>query len=387
MAASLNPLRCGGTSMPVPLLLMAKLVALCLLLTNHVRLLTDPFLPFLSVFEGIPYFQISLKTVFVLSAVLLLFNRWVRVTSFLLGLTILLGVLSSRAYYGNNKTFTGLLLVFASVSDSGPRAWPIHIQMMVVYFGAGLNKLLDADWQSGQFFEHWASAKLKNPVYMALSPLLPPLVAGKVMCWFTIVAELAMPAMFALRPLVLFGMWLNILFQSGLMIFTGTTFTMFFYAMTAAMLAFVPWPQSKVVVIWDGDCGFCAASKAWVERFDLERLLEWHPLQSGIGEKFGISMDALIARLHLVAEGRVYAGFRAFRYMAFTNPLTWLLIATLISAVPENWSNWRRAVVIAALTFFSPLFAPIGERLYNQVARNRHRLMPNSTCKIEPQQR
>ena len=318
MAASLNPFRCGGTSMPVPLLLMAKLVALCLLFTNHVRLLPDPFLPFLPVFDGIPYFQIVLKTVFLASAVLLLFNRWVRVTSFLLGLVILLGVLSSRAYYGNNKTFTGLLLVFAAISDFGPRAWPIRIQMTIVYFGAGLNKLLDADWQSGQFFEHWASVRLKNPVYLAISPMLPPLVAAKIVCWFTIAAELSMPVMFSVRGLVIFGVWINILFQSGLLIFTGTTFTMFFYSMTAAMLAFVAWPQSKVIVFWDGECGFCAKCKGWMERLDFERLLEWHPLQSGLGQQYGLSMEALTARLHIVAEGRVYSGFRAFRYMFLT---------------------------------------------------------------------
>ena len=382
MAASLNPFRCGGTSMPVPLLLMVKLVALCLLFTNHVRLLPDPFLPFLPFFEGLPYFQIVLKTAFLASAVLLLFNRWVRVTSFLLGLVILLGVLSSRAYYGNNKTFTGLLLLFAAISDFGPRAWPIRIQMMIVYFGAGLNKLLDADWQSGQFFEHWASVRLKNPVYLAISPMLPPLVAAKIMCWFTIAAELSMPVMFSVRRLVIFGVWMNILFQSGLLIFTGTTFTMFFYSMTAAMLAFVAWPQNKVIVFWDGECGFCAKCKGWMERLDFELLLEWRPLQSGLGERYGLSMEALTARLHIVAEGRIYSGFRAFRYMFLTNPLTWFLIATLISAVPENWFNWRRVVVISALTFFSHVFAPIGEKLYDLVARNRNRLMADSTCKV-----
>ena len=32
---SWNPLRCSGTALPVNLLLMAKLIALCLLLTNQ----------------------------------------------------------------------------------------------------------------------------------------------------------------------------------------------------------------------------------------------------------------------------------------------------------------------------------------------------------------
>ena len=303
MASSLNPFRCGGTSMPVPLLLMAKLVALCLLLT-----------PFQPVFEGNPQLQIILRTVFLSSAVLLLFNRWVRAASFLLGLSILVGVASSRSYYGNEKTFTALLLVFAAVS--------------------------------GRFFEHRASA---------ISPM---------------------------RRLVLFGMWANILFQFCLMIFTGVMFTMFFYSMNAAMLAFAPWPQSRVTVIWDGDCGFCGRCKAWIERFDLEGLFDWHAFQSGIGERIGISTEVLTARLHLVAEGRIYSGFRAVRYIFFTSPLVWFLIAALLSVVPESWSNWRRAVVVCALLFFSPVFAPIGEKLYDMVARNRHRLAPNGVCKV-----
>ena len=51
---SWNPLRCSGTALPVPLLLMAKLIALAFLLTNHVRILPDPFLPFLPGLDLLP---------------------------------------------------------------------------------------------------------------------------------------------------------------------------------------------------------------------------------------------------------------------------------------------------------------------------------------------
>src|ERR1700694_6304747 len=75
---SWNPLRCGGTVLPTNLLLMAKLIALCLLLTNHVRQIPDPWLPFVPVFDwiGAPAaFQRVLQVVFVISAIALLFNR------------------------------------------------------------------------------------------------------------------------------------------------------------------------------------------------------------------------------------------------------------------------------------------------------------------------
>jgi len=157
-APTLNPLRCGGTALPTNLLLMAKLIALCLLLTNHVRLLPDPFLPFVPLIDriGAPAtFQFVLQMVFIASAIALLFNRWVRASCLLLGGSILIGVISSKAYYGNNKTFCGLILFLTGLYEPGREPWLLRIQFAIVYFGAGLNKLLDPDWQSGVFMEHW----------------------------------------------------------------------------------------------------------------------------------------------------------------------------------------------------------------------------------------
>src|SRR5260370_10208073 len=99
-----NPLRCSGTILPANVLLMAKLIALCLLLTNHVRLLPDPFLPFVPVFDriGAPAaFQLALQVVFVISAIALLFNRWVRASCLARGGSILIAVITSTACYGN----------------------------------------------------------------------------------------------------------------------------------------------------------------------------------------------------------------------------------------------------------------------------------------------
>ena len=97
--------------MPPNLLLLVKIIALALLLTNHQRLLPDPFLPFLPVLDLLPgaAFQLTVKTVFVCASVALLFNRAVRWSSLALGASILISVVASKAYYGNNKTFAGLL--------------------------------------------------------------------------------------------------------------------------------------------------------------------------------------------------------------------------------------------------------------------------------------
>lgn len=378
MAASLNPLRCDGTALPPNLLLMAKLIALTLLLTNHVRLLPDPFLPFIPGLDLLPplVFQRTLQAAFLLSALALLFNRSVRLSSLALGLTIVLGVVSSKAYYGNNKFFCGAMLFLTGLYVPRRSPWPLRLQMVIVYFGAGLNKLLDPDWQSGLFFHHWASYRLHHSLYVALSPGLPDLVLAKFFCWTTIAIELGLSIAFLFPRLYPLGIWGNILFQSSMMFFTGSTFTMFFYAMTAGGLAFVDWPTARPVVIWDGDCGFCALTKKWWERFDLQPFLEWVPFQAGAAQRFDLPQRALEERLHLVTGNSVCAGFAAFKRMVLYNPLFYFATAVLL-VFPT-----RPYVATLLLVLFFPLFSPAGEAAYNLVARNRRRLVPDSQCKV-----
>ena len=154
---------------------------------------------------------------------------------------------------------------------------------------------------------------------------------------------------------------------------------MFFYAMTASMLAFVTWPASPVSVIYDGDCGFCTRTKRWMERLDLERLFAWHPYQSGAGLSYGISMDDASRRLYLVSGSKVYSGFAAFRMLALWNPAAYLVLYAVL-AIPGEHSMFRNITVASLLVFFSPIFAPVGEAVYAWIARNRHRLSAQSTC-------
>jgi hypothetical protein len=58
---SWNPFYCGGTALPVNLLVMVKAIAIALLLTNHVRLLPDPFLPFVPGLDSISPLLFSVR--------------------------------------------------------------------------------------------------------------------------------------------------------------------------------------------------------------------------------------------------------------------------------------------------------------------------------------
>src|SRR3954449_13349071 len=220
---SWNPLKCRGTDLPLNLTVMVKVLALVVLLVNHVRILPDPWLPFVPGLDRIPplLFQRTIQTVFLISAIAIIFNRRVRLASLVLGSTILLSVVSSKAYYGNNKTFCGLMLLLAGLyQPGGPNFFPW--QLAITYFGAGLNKALDPDWHSGVFFENWAVNRLHQPWYIALDSILPSLVLAKFMCWTTIVTELGTVPCILIASLNDWAVLANIFFQCNLLLFTGT---------------------------------------------------------------------------------------------------------------------------------------------------------------------
>jgi len=382
-----NPLRCSGTELPPPLLAMAKVVAIAFLFSVD-RVMPAPFLPFISAldpFAGSPAFAFGLQAVFVASAFLLLFNRWPRASALAMGLAVLTAVVSSKAYYGNNKLFAGSLLALTGLYHPRLGPWIIRLQLVIVYFGAGLNKALDPDWHSGQFFHNWAGARLEQPLYLWANQFFPPLVLGKLLCWSAIVTELGLAAAWLIPRTWPVAIWVSLLFHASLLELTGTTFNMFFYAMEAAMLAFAVWPR-ELIVIFDGDCGICNRIRERMARVDFDGAFTWRPLQSGIGDRFGIPRAALEERLHLAADGRISSGFRACKLILLYHPAFYLVL-TLLLAAPGTaaWAGWWRRILVAlTLAFFFPLFNPIGERVYDLVARHRHRISSSGACAVEP---
>ncbi len=377
-----NPLKLSGLSLPPQVVLVCRLIALALLLTNHQAQIQTPFLPFLAIFDAFPpeAFQLTLKAALLLGALGTLFTSRTRTFAALAGAALLLAVLSSRGYYGNNKTFAGLILVLSSLSNPTGPPRLLQWQFALVYFGAGLNKALDPDWQSGQFFHHWASENLKNPLYLWLNPQLPPLLAGKLFCWYTIVVELALVPLILIPRLHPAAIWTSGLFQSGLLLFTGDPFNLFFYGMQANLFAFARWPESQLTVIWDGSCGFCRRSKEFFQTIDRDPVCNWRPLQSGIGDQFGLTKAQLKHALHAAGPGWLLAGYSAVRRLLLYLPAFSFTLLTLVALAPGPLS--RRVVVASALLFLLPISNPVGNAIYGWIARHRHELLAGETCEL-----
>jgi predicted DCC family thiol-disulfide oxidoreductase YuxK len=124
-------------------------------------------------------------------------------------------------------------------------------------------------------------------------------------------------------------------------------------------------------VIYDGDCGFCRLCRRSVERLDFLRRMRWLPMRSPEANRFGVPQASLERRMYLLRGGRHWSGFAAVKQILLRLPVFYVFVG-----LAASFSSWS---VPAILLLLSPVFASVGERLYDWVAHNRGRL-PGSTC-------
>lgn len=107
-------------------------------------------------------------------------------------------------------------------------------------------------------------------------------------------------------------------------------------------------------IIYDGQCGFCVRSLQLMRHLDPYRNWRFH--DSHLPEtiaKFPILTQVNIDEaMYTSVEGEpLYSGFFAFRRLAWSSPLTWILIPI----------------------FYFPGASFLGPRIYSWIAKNRSR--------------
>ncbi len=335
--SSLNPFDVRGTPLPPNVLLAAKLVTMVFLITGGWRL-TDPFLPFVSFLGDLTspsVFQHTLQAIWLAAAASLLANRFVRASCIVLGGVILLALLSSQAYRTNNLTFTALLLLLIGLSDRTTAATLIRGQFVVLYFWAGMNKLLDGNWRSGAFFETWNSLAGYGSAYHALASRLPAMALSTILSWGVIVTELVIAVMFAVRRLVPVGILLVIVYHSSLFLVTGSTFTMFWYSLTAASVALLYWPTAPPLVAYS-DTGRLARLCGLLRKLDLGRAFVWRRQAS--------------SGLRVEIDGQLFTGRDALARLLLYHPTLYVIFFALVAA-PQPQRRWAALVAIGAVAY------------------------------------
>ncbi len=120
-------------------------------------------------------------------------------------------------------------------------------------------------------------------------------------------------------------------------------------------------PQSVWTVFYDGRCGICQASKAWIGRREVSAALAWVDSSDEANLAGHPMIDPAKARgrmMLLAPDGTLSGGFDA--------------VVALLGLMP----GWRAA----APALSRPPLREIGRNVYRWVAANRHRFGPAPRC-------
>jgi len=238
------------------LLVMGKLLFALLICEGFLSKLGLPFLPFVpwldvlreSLGDDLAYeYQLAYQGVFLLSGLLLWLNIRPRAASIVLGLCVVFLMIGSRPMFRNHVFVVGCFFLLAGLSARGRSPVLLYWQLSLIYLGASLDKILLEDWATGRFMDNFLANARVNPVYLALSEVLPASWLAKSFSWGSIATELAIGLGFLFRRTRAAAVWLAVLFHFSLyVLLEGDTFGHFLEDLLLAFGVVVAWPRGPV---------------------------------------------------------------------------------------------------------------------------------------------
>lgn len=274
-----NPLVCRGTSMPGNTLLLAKLTILVIATDGVYRLLEAPFAPLLGVlgvFSGSSVYEITLTVAFVLSAVALVFNQWVRTSSAVAGTVVLLGVSGSMAGYHAHLAFAGCVLLLCSLHGEKSRPRLVRWFVVVTLGLTALTALTDVDWITGRTMAQWIQAELAHPALLWSAEAVPFIPWPVLLAWLMILGPLSLLVGLGLpnRSRILIWIGTTLLLLTSLAASSAET-TAFLIVLGVAVIAFLDWPREHLRVTWPRACGLPLWLRIALDQQDWDHRIEW----------------------------------------------------------------------------------------------------------------
>ncbi len=248
---------------------------------------------------------------------------------------------------------------------SGEYTWPIRLAWLLltsVFFGAGISKLRHSGL-AWVFSENLAVVLTQSNApwgfHIAKHSVLCKLIAA-----LTVLGETSAPLALvspALRLLIVPGLFFM---QLGIWFVMGVNFKSFM----VCYLFWVSWRElglwltaplrvgGRHTLIFDGLCGLCNGTVAWIRHLDVMGRVDYHDAVhewSVISRRFPqLNQAACLNDMHLVTRsGRVLTGFDAYRALAWTLPCGWIALPFL----------------------YLPGIGVIGRRVYASIAARRAR--------------
>lgn len=252
--------------------------------------------------------------------------------------------------------------------DAPPKVMPwaqrlMQLQICAVYLCTGLSKATGGQWQDGTAAYY--------PLHLAESARFPMpgadnLYVINLLTWATVAIELSLATLVWVPRLRLYVLALGTMLHLGIEytlnipLFSALMITSYLNFLTQADLEhFLAWAArplglTRLRVVYDGECDFCKSSLLVVRFLDVFRRITFvNSHDPAALAETGVSFaDAEQAAYAVRPDGKQFAGFDAFRQVAWQLPLT---------------------APLAPLLYVPPI-PQLGRRAYAWIKDNRARL-------------
>ena len=315
----MKPFQIYGTDLPPNLLLIAKILLLGLLLKGYHNNLPDVFAPIVPIFEGIPapYWRRLLKLVVFLGGISLVFNHSVRISCFAIGAVFIVATMSARTEFHNGTFFLGLVFVMIGLQERGKPPTLLAWQLGVMYFGAGLNKLLEADWRSGQYFANFLGTVKQSPIYLTAAGQLPDGLLPLLLCWQVITMEISAGILFFVPRFRKIAVWLAAGVHAGAAVLVYADYGIYLSAVLTSYLLVLEWPDRLAVAAPRAGLG---AILVFLHRLS-------HRNDPTVTYETRPSTD-----LEIRVDERVHTGFAAFWRLALWTPALYAFVMIVMTS-------------------------------------------------------
>ncbi len=228
---------------PNRLLFVARMLVLYLILISGKKHILPPFLPFFSfldIFREFSWLFPLIDWVYWISLAAILMGFKFQKFSFILSILIFFQILSSKGQYSTSFLYVGCMFFLIGLFQPGLE-WTFRLQIALLYLGAGLNKLIDVDWLSGQYFENFIINVYPNSLNLTLASWVGERLFAQLISYMVIVFELIL-GLWALsgkkQALLVFCI---ICFHLSVLIFTyGKLSFIYLYLMSITSLLVIP---------------------------------------------------------------------------------------------------------------------------------------------------
>ncbi len=282
------------------------------------------------------------STITFIGVLIILLNVVPRIGSALIAIAILVTIISRRPCYADSRFYFFSLFFLHTLFQKDTGTKILRLQVIILYFGSGVNKLFDPDWQSGQYLENWIAHKIEFSIYIELASMLPSMALAKLLSWMVILMEILIALCLTTKSYFKLAIWIGILLHSISIVVVNHSFGSFVAGVLISYLAFLNWPSKIIISLPRSKTAELVVKyNPWIDPYHIIKMV----------------INPAISNVELLLNDKKYSGFQALQYFLLYCPISYLLILGIV-LFPEFGFGWLKGIVLIVVAFLMlPLVA------------------------------